>query len=157
MQTAGMVFDGWLEAAERPEEILVDVIGLGAGVVDRLRELGAPVRGVNVGESAAFSERYARRRDELWFMAREWFDRRDCRIPEDPELIRELTAVKYAYQSNGKLKVESKDDMRARGMKSPDVADAFVLTFAGGTSRIEMPDRYRKKWWKEQRTSAWAA
>ena len=61
----------------RPSEILVDIIGLGAWVYDRCRELGLPVRGVNVGEAAASRDNCARLRDELWFKGREWFqDRR---------------------------------------------------------------------------------
>ena len=51
----------------RPSEILVDIIGLGAGVYDRCKELGLPVRGINVGEAAASRENCARLRDELWF------------------------------------------------------------------------------------------
>ena len=57
----------------RPSEILIDVIGLGAGVYDRCRELGLPVRGINVGEAAASRDNCMRLRDELWFKGREWF------------------------------------------------------------------------------------
>ena len=62
---------------------LVDIIGLGAGVYDRCRELGLPVRGVNVGEAAASRENCARLRDELWFKGREWFQNRACSIPNE--------------------------------------------------------------------------
>jgi phage terminase large subunit len=63
--------------------------------------------------------------------AREWFEARDCKIPQDDTLLPSLTGVRYKYLSTGKLKVESKDEMKRRGQRSPDVADAFVLTFAG--------------------------
>jgi phage terminase large subunit len=115
---------------DRPEEILVDSIGVGAGVCDRLRELGLPARGINVSESPAMRDRYINLRAELWFKGREWLARRDCSLGGDKELIRELTAVKYKYQPNGKIKAESKDDMKKRGEKSPNRADAFLLTFA---------------------------
>ena len=145
MQVSGRVFAEWnmTREAERPVEILVDVIGYGAGVVDRLRELGLPVRGVNVSESPALGETYKNLRAELWFKAREWFMGRDVTIPvlgpdhspaerESMErLIEELAAVRFKVaDSSGKILAESKADMKKRGMKSPDGADALILTFA---------------------------
>jgi hypothetical protein len=113
-------------------------IGIGAGVVDRMRELGLPVRGVNVGESPATDrDRYMRLRDELWWLARAWFEGRDVVIPPDQGLIAELVSPKYKIESSGKIKIESKDDMRKRGVKSPNKADALCLTFAGGDLAIE--------------------
>lgn len=155
MQTVGKVHDLYRDmlARERageenrcPSSILVDVIGIGAGVVDRLRELGLPVRGVNVGESAAGDSRFMRLRDQLWWRVREWLEERDSSMVEDPALIGELTSVKYKLTSSGKLQVEGKDEMKQRGLRSPDLADAWVLTFAGGLDRKRedwVRDRYR--------------
>jgi hypothetical protein len=120
--------------ADRPVEILVDSIGLGAGVVDRLTELDLPVRGINVAESASMGERYGRLRDELWFLGKEWFEMRDCTIPLQEELIEDLSKPRFSFLSNGKLKVEGKDEMKRRGLNSPDLADAFCLTFASRAS-----------------------
>jgi hypothetical protein len=134
MQTAGIVKAEWDDTrpSDRPLEILVDVIGIGAGVVDRLRELKLPVRGINVSETPALSHRYVNLRAELWFKAKEWFVARDCAMPRDEELETELVAVKYKIRdSSGKLQVESKAEMKKRGYPSPDRADAFVLTFGG--------------------------
>jgi len=159
MQTAGLLVDEWNNTYkdERPSEIIVDVIGMGAGVVDRLSELGLPVRGLNVAEAAANGERYMRLRDELWFKAREWLASLECKIPRDDALIAELVAPKYAISSSGKVQVERKEDLKRRGLPSPDLADAFIHTFAGGLDRIEdrFTDRYRPK--RARRTSAWAA
>lgn len=131
MQTAGAVFVEYQTASSKPAEILVDAIGIGAGVVDRLRELDLPVRGINVGESAAANNKYANLRAELWFTMREWFATRQCRIPRDERLIEQLVAVRYKFQSNGRLLVESKDEIRKRMRgQSPDEADALALTFA---------------------------
>lgn len=141
MQTVGMVYTEFRETPleKRPVSINVDVIGVGAGVVDRLSELGLPVHGVNVGESPALDgQRFMRLRDELWFQTKEWFDGRDVTIPRDQALIGELVAPKYKIESSGKIKVESKDDMKKRGVKSPNRADALCLTFAGGDVQIEM-------------------
>lgn len=140
MATAGRVKSRWDDTSpsSRPQTILVDVIGIGAGVVDRLRELGLPVRGVNVSETASVDDKFMRARSELWWKAREWFGRQDVRIDpgtddrEDPQevLASELVMPKYGFTSTGKIKVEPKDETKKRGRKSPDVADSFVLTFA---------------------------
>lgn len=141
MQTCGIISKEYRETPidDRPSSINVDVIGLGAGVVDRLRELGLPVRGINVSESPAVDDgRYMRQRDELWFKAREWFDTRAVAMPRDDALISELVVPKYKIESSGKLKVESKDDMKKRGERSPNRADAFCLTFAGGDIKRDL-------------------
>jgi hypothetical protein len=121
---------------QRPAEILVDSIGLGAGVVDRLRELKLPVRGINVGESPAIKGQYMNLRAELWGKAKTWLEARDCKLPRDERLVNELSSPRYSFMSNGKLKLESKDDMKRRGLASPDAADAFVLTFASEAATV---------------------
>lgn len=134
METCGIVMREWLETPDgkKPTAINGDVIGIGAGVIDRLRELGLPIYGVNVGEVSSQPDRFMRQRDELWWAAREWFMARDCKIPNDAGLISDLVGPTYKPLSTGKLQIESKEDMKKRGLKSPDVADAFCLTFAGG-------------------------
>lgn len=159
MQTAGIVMDEWNKTwpEDKPKEILVDAIGLGAGVADRLRELGLPAHAINVAERPSSRDRYERMRDELWFRAREWLEARDCVMPDDAALIAELTDVRYTFRSTGKIKVESKDEMKERALKSPDLADAFVLTFAAGLDRKDehVRDRYSRK--AKRKASAWAA
>lgn len=142
MQTVGRIYAEWQNTTpeQRPVNIFVDVIGIGAGVVDRLIELGLPVVGVNVAESASISDQYMRSRDELWFSARRWLEKKDCKLCDDDTLIAELCLPKYGY-INGKLKVESKDEMRKRFPRSPDVADAFCLTFGLGADI--MPASYK--------------
>lgn len=132
MQTSGRIYAEWLDTPpeKRPKAVFVDAIGIGAGVADRLMELGMPVTGVNVAEEASVSELYMRLRDELWFKARKWLEKKDCKLVEDETLIAELSLPKYQFTSGGKLKVESKDEMKKRYPQSPDVADAFCLTFS---------------------------
>ncbi len=146
MQIAGLLLREYHDAddEDKPSEILIDSIGLGAGVLDRCRELNLPVRGVNVGASPSADGQYSRLRDELWWRVREWFAGRDVSIPDDARLVGELTSVQYSYTSAGKLLVESKDQMRKRGLKSPDAADALVLTFAGGLDRPAVEKRYER-------------
>lgn len=135
MQTAGMIKNEYDSTTDKmkPVAINVDVIGIGAGVVDRLKEQGLPINGVNVAESASISEQYARLRDELWFKGREWLEAKDCKLAEDEQLIAELTTAKYSILSNGKIKVEGKEEMKKRGVSSPNRADAWLLTFAPGS------------------------
>ncbi len=132
MQTAGMVKIRYDEAKRKPRAIFVDVIGLGAGVVDRMKELDLPVVGINVAEQPSANEKYNRLRDELWFKAREWFAGRDVMMCVDEDLVAELTLPTYKITSSGKIQVESKDDLKKRGVTSPDLADSFCLTFASG-------------------------
>jgi phage terminase large subunit len=66
-----------------------------------------------------------RLREELWFKEREWFQERSCSMPQDDGLVAELTAPTYTFTSTGKMVVESKADMKKRGMRSPDLATPF--------------------------------
>jgi hypothetical protein len=136
MQLCGLIKNRYDDATvlERPQEILVDVIGIGAGVVDRLREQNLPVRGINVSESSSVKKNYLNLRADLWFAIKDWLAQRDCRLPIDDELASELAAPLYKYTSTGKIKIESKDEMRKRGIKSPDKADALALTMASSAA-----------------------
>jgi hypothetical protein len=128
--------------ADRPAEICVDAIGLGAGVADRLRELGLPVRAVNVSENPALNAgRYRNLRTELWFEARDWYAKRDCTMPEDARFEQELSAQKYkAIESSGKVICLPKREMmkHLHPRRSPDRADAFILTFASNAATAIM-------------------
>lgn len=147
MQTSGRIKAKWdaLLPGDKPYCILIDVNGLGGGVVDRLTELGLPVRGINVGEAAAIKDRFLYLRDELWWRGREWLEQRDVMLPtgtmgkRDPveRMCKELTLPRYTYQSSGKIKVESKAELKKRGHASPDIADAFMLTMAEDISVLQ--------------------
>ena len=132
MQTVGRVVAEYeaLPDSRKPREILVDSIGVGSGVVDRLQELELPVRGVNVAEAPSMGETYLNLRSELWFKCKGWLEDRSCKLPSNDQLIAELTSIRYSFTSSGKMKAESKDEMRKRGLQSPDLADALCLTMA---------------------------
>lgn len=161
MQLAGLIKMEYEDTpeAQRPSEILVDVIGIGAGVVDRCRESGLPVRGVNVSEAGSVQRQYRRMRDELWWRVREWFETRAVSMPEDGDLRDELSAMKYDTTPDGKIVAQSKSDFKKDHplIGSPDRADAFVLTFAGGLDRIEdhQIDKYRKH--RKPQMTSWLA
>lgn len=132
MQLTGIIVEKYndLPPSKQPKVIYVDSIGIGAGVCDRCKELGLPVRGINVAESPSMKEKYLNLRAELWFRAKEFFEERTCKIPHDEILFSQLVAPRYTFNSQGRIKVESKDDMKKRGLRSPDRADALMLTLA---------------------------
>ena len=150
MQIAGLLQLEYQDTPEemRPAEIVVDTVGLGAGPYDRMRENGLPVRSLNASEAASIREKYHRRRDELWYLAREWFEQQTVSIPFDEDLMSELTTPKFEVRSNGVIQVESKKDFKKRlDANSPDLAEALILTFAGGLQKVEEHyiDRYKRK------------
>jgi len=142
MELSGRVLDLLNSSDEPPEEILVDSIGLGAGVLDRLRELDISARGVNVSESPAMADRYANLRAELWDLTKSWFNE-EVQIPNDDSLIADLTAPRYSFNSSGKMLVESKAETKKRLGRSTDFADSLVLTFA--SSAAGASGQYRRK------------
>lgn len=149
MATVGRVKRMYDECShdDKPVAIMVDAVGLGAGVADRLRELGLPARAINVSESAGLNDKYRNLRAELWFKAREWFEGKSVRIPaDDPTLTEELVAVKFKITSSGKYQIESKEEMKRSGRASPDLADAFVLTFASNAANAAFGSRGASSW-----------
>jgi hypothetical protein len=111
----------------------IDSIGIGSGCLDRLLELDLDVTvlGINVAESPSLGSDYLNLRAELYFAIKAWLETRDVKIPVHDGLLRELTTPRYSFNSTGKRKLESKEEMRRRGVGSPDIADALALTFAG--------------------------
>jgi hypothetical protein len=136
--------------------VKIDDIGLGGGVTDRLNEIvkeerakppnrpGQPqqrnetlarvkIYGVNVGQATSTktqAETYLNLRAELYFSLRSRFQDGTISIPDDDITISQLGATKYEIDSRGRIKIESKDDMKKRGLPSPDRADALMLCFA---------------------------
>ena len=125
-----------------PDAVFVDDGGVGGGVVDRLHQLGfRQVIGVNFGGKAdrgGSGLRAGNKRSEMWLSARDWLQR--GALPRDELLAAELTAPMYAYNAANALMLEPKADMKRRGIPSPDVADAFALTFAYPVARWEEED-----------------
>lgn len=132
MELVGRVKAEWDATAplDRPESICVDAIGLGAGVADRLAELGLPARSINVSEAPALGGNYLNLKAELYYAARQWFVERNGTLKGDKETAAQLGWTRFGYTSSGKLKIEGKEELRKRMKKSPDLGEAFILTFA---------------------------
>ena len=122
-----------------PRAVFVDSIGIGAGVVSRLRQLGHRVIDVNSGRKAPHPDQFVNLKAEMWGRMRDWLD--TACIPDDQALQDDLLAPTYDYDSSGRLKIESKDDLKKRGLASTDIADALALTFAQPVAHTDLRAR----------------
>ncbi len=114
-----------------PDAVFIDVGGIGAGVYDRLKELGySVVMPVNFGGEPLDKTKYVNKRAEMWDLMKLWLAEPPAEIPDDSVLETDLCSLRYDYDSKGRLKLESKDDAKKRGIKSPDDGDGLALTFA---------------------------
>lgn len=143
MQLAGRVaseIDRW-----QPDAVFIDS-GAGAGVIDRLRQLGHSPIEVPFGGKANAPALYVNRRTEMWCAMAEWL--RTGSIPDIPELKAELATPIYWYDAQGRKVLESKDDIKKRlqGGASPDLADALALTFAAPVSKRQaLPEDWTQR------------
>jgi hypothetical protein len=119
-----------IEAIEeyKPALVVIDEGGLGAGIVDRLKEQRYKIKGVNFGNKAKNPIMYGNMRAQMWGDMREWL--KTASIPNDRYLKTDLISPNMKPDSKGTIFLESKKDMKSRGLASPDAADAIAVTFA---------------------------
>lgn len=110
--------------------VVVDEVGVGGGVADRLSEAGFRVDGYNGGRSPNDGEQFHNRRSEAYWTLRERLVEGETALPPDSRLRNELLAVKWRATPQGKVQLERKVDLKARIGESPDRADAAVMAFA---------------------------
>ena len=125
MTLAGMVaqtINEW-----EPDAVFIDA-GRGEGVIDRLRQLGYFITEVNFG-GKALKPMYNNKRSEMWDGIRIWLDDGGS-LPPNVDLKTDLCVPTYKFDSSNRLQLESKDDIKKRGGRSPDLGDALALTFA---------------------------
>lgn len=128
-----------------PHAVFIDGGGVGGGVVDRVKQLGYSVTEVQSGEKAGDPEKYLNKRVEMWAEMRDWLVY-GC-LRNDADLVDDLTGPEYEINIKGQIKLESKDSMKKRGLKSPDYADALALTFAQPIARVDTNLRKRRSRW----------
>lgn len=132
---------GWCKQVldkEKPAKLFVDVGGVGAGVYDRLIEMGyrRKVEAVNFGSSPEDPPNSdgggpLNRRAEIWQRSKQWLqDEGGADLPDEDVIQADACGPSYKYDSLTRLQLERKEDMRRRGVKSPDIWDAVALTFA---------------------------
>ena len=114
------------------DRLFIDTNGLGAGVYDRLVEDGYQrvVRPCNFGAGAIQDDRYSNKRAECWGEMKEWFEDKPVQIPNMDVLHTDITSPGYSYDNKTRLKLESKDEMKKRGLNSPDAGDVLAMTFS---------------------------
>lgn len=112
------------------DHAMIDAIGLGSGIVSRLKELGysGKIKAVKGSNKANNEERYINKRAECWGIMKDWL--REGQLMDDDALHMDMTSLLWKYDSSGRVQLESKQDMRKRGVSSPDIADALSYTFA---------------------------
>lgn len=126
----------------KPDAIFIDGVGVGGGVIDRVKQLrpSANIIDVVAGRAANDPTKYFNKRAEMWGLVRDYL-KAGAELPQDNELLEELQAVEYGFSPKQQIQIEKKEDMKARGLSSPDVADALCLTFAENIMRQEeQPD-----------------
>ncbi len=123
-----------------PDAIFVDETGLGGPIVDRLKQLGLNVIGINFGSKALDDQHHANRSAEMWFRMREWLIAGGA-IKDHADLEMELTSRGFTHNKRDQLLLETKDDMKKRDLPSPDWGDALALTFALNVSKLERDPR----------------
>lgn len=112
----------------RPDAVFIDA-GCGGGVIDRLRSLGFAVTEINFGSAPLKAGQYANKRAEMWGEMQAWLQAGGA-LPASAELKADLCGVRYSFDAAGRMKLESKEELKARTGRSPDLADALALTFA---------------------------
>jgi hypothetical protein len=139
MTVVGHVIDAIED--HKPALTVIDEGGLGYGILDRLNEQRYKVRGVNFGWKAKNTIMWGNKRAEMWGAMRDWL--RTAAVPSDRQLRSDLTGPKTKPDSSGTIFLESKKDMKARGLASPDAADAIAVTFAYPVASREHRERPR--------------
>jgi len=126
----GQVIDRIVRAADEwgPDAIFIDTGG-SAGVYDGMKRMRWPVHGIDFG-SSPLDRRYQNKRAEMACALRDWIQDGGA-FPDDHEILADFCATGFDYKNaRGKFSLESKEDMRARGLPSPDIFDAAMVTFA---------------------------
>ena len=128
METVGLIVQAHQEWDA--QQIVVDEVGLGAGVLDRLLEQDLPAYGYHSGRTASGKTLFRNRRSEMWWIFRELMEKDEIRLPADEDLRADLIAPLYSINSTGRIEVERKEEMKSRGVESPDFADAVIMAWS---------------------------
>lgn len=141
MTLAGMVADKIVKY--KADAVFIDA-GRGEGVIDRLRQLSHEVQEINFGGKPS-SGMYANKRAEIWDKMREWLEQGGALPPGNQDLKADLSSPSYDFDASNKMRLESKEEIKERLGRSPDMADALALTFSVSVvrkkqNRMDDPD-----------------
>ena len=132
-----LVIQAGIAAGAKLQQVTVDDTGVGGGVTDRLRDLKYPVIPINFSQKPADPMHFRSIRDEILWYLREMFRSDEIEIPPNDDLIAQASAIKYKINArNGKIEIETKDDMRKRGISSPDELDSLAIAVYGARRHV---------------------
>jgi hypothetical protein len=114
----------------KPQAVVVDGTGVGGGVVDILRSRGFQIIEFNGGNEPADKAMYFNKRAEAWGKMRDWLRNGRAVLPPDLiDLRDDLIGIEYGFANDGQIQLERKQDLKKRGLSSPDLGDALAMTF----------------------------
>ena len=145
VEATNLVIQEAVSAGAKLMQVTVDDTGVGGGVTDRLRELGYPVSAINFSQKPSDQMHFKAIRDEMYWHLRELFRAKEITIPYNEGLMSQLSSVKYRINpKSGRIEIETKEDMRKRGLPSPDEADGVALA-VWGSRRMNASNFVRRK------------
>jgi len=115
----------------------VDDTGVGGGVTDSLQDSGIDVDAMNFGSKAIEDDKFENLKAEIYWNLRQAIRDKLIELPNSRPLINQLASIKYGYTRQGRIKIESKDDMKKRGLKSPDLADSLAIAYSAGREQTQ--------------------
>ena len=148
MAAVGRFIVEFKKAGLEANNIYADASGMGMVMCDALAESGWVVNRVNFGATAYDNNAYTNRSAEMWYNMAKRIEDAEIILPEDEDLTAQLTCRRTITNSKGKLGVESKDSMRARGIASPDRADALALCLSSSNSGLDLTFQIERPTWK---------
>jgi len=144
-EAVNLVIQEAVSAGAKLQQVTTDDTGVGGGVTDRLRELGYPVIAVNFSQKPSDPMHFRSIRDEMYWHLRELFRAGEIEIPPNDILISQLSSIKYKINPrNGRIEIESKDDMKKRALPSPDELDSLAIA-VHGAKRQKGSRNYRSR------------
>jgi len=146
----------WVQK-EKPDATVIDGDGIGAGVIDQISHRGFRngLFEFHSGAAANDAAAYFNRRAEVWGTMRDWL-KAGAQIPDDPEIEADLTGPEYGFSPKSQIQLERKEDMKSRGLSSPDCGDCLAMTFSVNVAPpppVEQPRMY----YPGERSSGWMA
>jgi len=148
MAAVGRFIVEFKKAGLEANNIYADASGMGMVMCDALAEAGWVVNRVNFGATAYDNNAYTNRSAEMWYGMAKKIEDAEIILPEDEDLTAQLTCRRTITNSKGKLGVESKDSMRARGIASPDRADALALCLSSSNIGLDLTFQIERPTWK---------
>jgi hypothetical protein len=145
-------------AEHNPDAVVVDSDGIGNTVFDQLKfqGYGRLLYEFHGGKPANNAVRYFNRRAEVWGLMRDWL-KANAEIPDEPEIEMDLTGPQYGFSAQQQIQLERKEDLKKRGLSSPDYGDSLAYTFAVQILAPQRAEPIREYYSPGERELSWLA